>query len=339
MIKEAIAKVARRIDLTEIEMEKTMDEIMTGTATPAQIGSFITGLSLKGETVDEITGAAKVMRAKAMRIGTRDGEWVVDTCGTGGDGKNTFNISTGVALVAAGGGLIVAKHGNRSVSSRCGSADVFEALGVNIHLPPERVQACLQEVGLAFLFAPLFHPAMKYSMAPRKEIGIRTIFNILGPLTNPAGANIQLLGVNREDLIRPVAEVLRNLGSKAAFVVHGEDHCDEISITGKTTISQLKDGVILNYQMEPEMVGLKRAGLEEIQGGTPEENAKILLKVLLGEPGASRDVILLNAAAVFTAAEKVSALQDGMEMAKESIDSGMAIKKLKEFIQFSNHMR
>ena len=261
--------------------------IMEGEVPPTQIASFITALRMKGETIQEITGFARTMRAKAVRIRAKEGEGVVDTCGTGGDGKGTFNISTAVAFVAAGGGCTVAKHHNRSVSSQCGSADVLEALGVSYALPPERAETCLQEFGLAFLFAPSFHPATKHAVVPRREIGIRTIFNLLGPLTNPAGATIHLAGLYREDLLQPVAEVLRNLGSKAAFVVHSEDHCDEISITGKTTVCQLKDGAIGTYQIEPEMVGLKRASLEEIQGGTPEKNADILLQVLQGRTWSS----------------------------------------------------
>ncbi len=336
MLKRFITKVVDGVDLNEAESGEAMDVIMEGKAPPTQIASFLTALRMKGETIQEITGFARTMRAKAVRIQAKDGECVVDTCGTGGDGKGTFNISTAVAFVAAGGGCTVAKHHNRSVSSQCGSADVLEALGVDYALPPERAETSLQEFGLAFLFAPSFHPATKHALVPRREIGIRTVFNLLGPLTNPAGATIHLAGLYREDLLQPVAEVLRNLGSKAAFVVHSEDHCDEISITGKTTICQLKDGSIATYQIEPEMVGLKRADLKEIQGGTPEKNADILLQVLRGKPGPPRDVVLLNAAAVFVAAEKVSNLRDGVEMARESIDSGRAMKKLEELIRFSN---
>jgi len=290
---------------------------------------------MKGETIQEITGFARTMRDRAVQIHAKNGESVVDTCGTGGDGKGTFNISTAVAFVAAGGGCTVAKHHNRSVSSQCGSADVLEALGVNYALPPERAEACLHEFGLAFLFAPSFHPATKHALIPRREIGIRTAFNLLGPLTNPAGATIHLAGLYREDLLQPITKVLRNLGSKAAFVVHSEDHCDEISITGKTNVCQLKDGKFESYQIEPEMVGLKKASLEEIQGGAPEKNANILLQVLRGKPGPPRDVVLLNTAAVFVAAEKVSNLRDGIEMARESIDSDRAMKKLEEMVRFS----
>jgi anthranilate phosphoribosyltransferase len=335
MLKRFIAKVVDGINLSEEEAREAMAFIMEGEVHPTQIASFITALRMKGETIQEITGFAHTMRGKAVRIRSKEGEAIVDTCGTGGDGKGTFNISTAVAFVAAGGGCTVAKHHNRSVSSQCGSADVLEALGVSYALSPERAEECLQEFGLAFLFAPTFHPATKHAMVPRKEIGIRTIFNLLGPLTNPAGATIHLAGLYREDLLQPIAEVMRKLGSRSAFVVHSEDHCDEISITGKTTVCQLKDGSIRVYPIEPEMVGLKRAKLEEIQGGTPKKNADIMLQVLQGEPGPPRDVVLFNAAAVFVAAEKVSNLKDGVELARESIDSRRAMKKFEELIQFS----
>ncbi len=335
MLKKFIAKVAEGQDLSEEEASQVMTHIMEGEGLPTQIASLLTALRMKGETSQEVTGFARSMRAKAVHIRIKEGEGVVDTCGTGGDGCGTFNISTAVAFVAAGGGLTVAKHGNRSVSSQSGSADVLEALGVNIALPPEKAEASLQENGLAFLFAPSFHPAMKHALGPRREIGIRTAFNLLGPLTNPAGATIHLLGLYREDLTQMVAEVLRNLGSKAAFVVHGADHSDEISITGKTTVCQLRDGAIANYQVEPEEVGLKRASLEAIQGGTPEENAQILRRIFRGEAGPTRDVVLLNGAAVFMASGKVSSLREGVQMARESIDSGQAMKKLEALIQFS----
>jgi anthranilate phosphoribosyltransferase len=336
MLRKFIAKVVDGQDLGEEEAEQAMAHIMEGEGLPTQIAALLTALRMKGETIQEITGFARTMRTRALRIRARDGECVVDTCGTGGDGVGTFNISTAVALVVAGGGLTVAKHGNRSVSSQSGSADVLEALGVNLALPPERVEASLQEHRLAFLFAPSFHPAMKHAVGPRKEIGIRTAFNLLGPLTNPAGATVHLLGVYRQDLTRPVAEVLKSLGSKAAFVVHGTDHSDEISITGETTLSRLKDGAIEDYRVEPEDAGLKRAKLEEIRGGKPQENAEMLKKILEGETGPRRDVVLLNAAAVFVASGKVSGLKEGVAMASESIDSGRAINKLKELVRFSN---
>jgi len=336
MLKRFITKVVEGKDLTEKEAYKVMGTIMEGKVSPVQIASFLTGLRIKGETVKEITGFARSMRDKAIRIQAKNGECIVDTCGTGGDGSRTFNISTAVAFVAAGGGLSVAKHGNRSISSHCGSADVLEALGVNINLSPRRVQDCLQEVGLAFLFAPLFHPAMKHALGPRKEIGIRTVFNLLGPLTNPAGANAQVVGLYRGDLTHQIAEVLRGLGSRSAFVVHGEDGSDEISITGRTIVSELKKGSIEDYSLSPEEVGLKRASLKAIRGGAPDTNANILLRVFRRESGPHRDAVLLNASAVFVAAGKVSSLRDGIEMAKEPIDSGQAMRKLKELVKFTN---
>jgi anthranilate phosphoribosyltransferase len=338
MLKRFINKVSDGINLSEEESGEAMEIIMEGNATPSQIASFLTALRMKGETIEEISGFARSMRKRAVRIKPKDEGSVVDTCGTGGDGKGTFNISTAVAFVAAGGGLTVAKHHNRSVSSQCGSADVLEALGINSSLPPEKAELCLKELGLAFLFAPLFHPATRHALIPRREIGIRTVFNLLGPLTNPAGARIHLVGVYKEDLLMPIAQVLRNLGSKSAFVVHSEDHLDEITITGKTTVCQLKDGDIRIFHIEPEMFGLKRAELREIQGGSPEENARLLLQVLQGELGPTRDVVLLNAGAVFLASEKVSNLRDGIEMARESIDSRRALKKFEEIIRFSKEV-
>jgi anthranilate phosphoribosyltransferase len=316
-----------------------MSHIMEGEGLPTQIASFLTALRMKGETPQEIAGLARTMRAKAVGIRAVEGEEVVDTCGTGGDGQGTFNISTAVAFVAAGGGMTVAKHGNRSVSSRSGSADVLEALGVNLALPPEKVEQSLRELKVAFLFAPSFHPAMKHALGPRREIGIRTVFNLLGPLTNPAGANVHLLGIYREDLMRPVAEVLRSLGSKSAFVVHGADHGDEISITGKTTLCRLKEGSIEQYQVEPEEVGLRRAGPEAVRGGTPAENAKILRGILRGEPGPARDVVLFNAGAVFVAGGKAMDFREGIEQARDSLDSGRAMMKLDTLIHFSNQKR
>ncbi|MDO9349937.1 MAG: anthranilate phosphoribosyltransferase [Deltaproteobacteria bacterium] len=336
MFKELLNRLVEGKNLREDEASEAMSSIMDGKALPTQIASFLTALRMKGETVQEITGFARAMRARALPVRPMNGECVVDTCGTGGDGNNTFNISTAVAFVAAGSGLTVAKHGNRSVSSQCGSADVLEALGVNINLSPEKVQKCLEEIGVAFLFAPLFHPAMMHALGPRREMGFRTVFNLLGPLTNPAGANVQVIGVYRKDLVGPIAEVLRNLGCKGALVVHGEDHCDEISITGKTFIVQLQRGRIESYEVEPEDIGLKRRTLEQIRGGGAQENANILLEILEGVQGPRREVVLLNASAVFMAAERVSNLRDGIEMAEESIDSGRAMRKLKELIRFSN---
>ncbi len=336
MLKKFIAKVVDGQDLSAEEASQAMSHIMEGEGSSTQIAALLTALRMKGETSQEIAGLARTMRAKAVRIRAERGEDVVDTCGTGGDGQGTFNISTAVAFVAAGGGLTVAKHGNRSVSSRSGSADVLEALGVDLALPPEKVEQSLRELKVAFLYAPSLHPAMKHALGPRKEIGIRTVFNLLGPLTNPAGANIHLLGIYREDLIRPVAEVLKSLGSKAAFVVHGADHGDEISISGETSLCQLKEGSIAQYRIEPEEVGLKKVRPDAIKGGTPAENAEILRRILGGETGPARDVVLFNAAAVFVAGGKATEFREGIEVARESIDSGRALKKLNDLIRFSN---
>ncbi len=336
MLKRFIAKTVEGSDLSESESGEAMSLVMGGNVPATQISSFITALRMKGETIAEISGFARTMRAKAVQIRAGNGEPVVDTCGTGGDGRGTFNISTAAAFVAAGGGCTIAKHHNRSVSSRCGSADVLEALGIDHALPPDRAERSLREFGLAFLFAPTFHPATRHAMLPRREIGIRTIFNLLGPLTNPAGATVHLAGVYRQELVKPVTEVLKKLGSQSAFVVHSEDHCDEISIAAKTTFCRLKDGAIRMDEVEPEMVGMKKSTLADVQGGDPERNAAILRRVLEGARGAPRDVVVLNAAAVFVAAEKAADLRCGVEMAEDSIDSGKALAKLQALIRFSD---
>jgi len=349
MLKQAIQKVVNRSNLTEEEMEAAMEVIMSGQATPAQIGAFITALRLKGETVEEITGAARVMRRKATRIRVDnnqinidrdeinlDLETIVDTCGTGGDGTNTFNVSTTTAFVVAGCGLRVAKHGNRSVSSLCGSADVIQSLGVNLDVPPDVVEKCLNEVGIGFLFAPALHSAIKYAIGPRREIGIRTIFNILGPLTNPAGANVQVLGVYDKELTPVLAEVLGELGSRSAFVVYGEGSFDEISISGKTQVSELKNGQVTTYSIEPEDFGLPRANPDDIRGGDVQENARIVLSVLKGEPGARRDMVLLNAAAALVAAGRAADFPEGIIQAAEAIDSGRALEKLEGMKKITN---
>lgn len=335
MIREAIQKVSNRHDLTEQETVATMNEIMSGEATPAQIACFITALRMKGETIDEITGAARVMREKATKIQTKH-PFVVDTCGTGGDGAHTFNISTTAALVVAGAGIPVAKHGNRSVSSSSGSADVLKALGVNIEISPEQVGACIDEVGIGFLFAPALNSAMKYAIGPRREIGIRTIFNALGPLTNPAGAQAQVIGVYSADLTEPLANTLKNLGSQRAFVVHGGDGLDEITTTTTTQVSELANGDVKTYTLNPTELGIPTAQPAELVGGTPEENAEITLEVLRGEKGAKRDIVLLNAAAAIVASGKVGDLKDGLVLAAESIDSGKALEKLEGLKAKSN---
>ncbi len=337
MLKRFIAQVVEGIDLTQEEAAQAMAAIMSGEALPTQIAAFLTALRMKGETSQEITGMAQVMREKAIAITGLAEEIIVDTCGTGGDGRGTFNISTAVAFVAAGGGLTVAKHGNRSVSSQCGSADVLEALGVNLAMSPEKVARALKEIKIAFLYAPIFHPAMKHALGPRREIGIRTIFNLLGPLTNPARPNVHLLGLYSPHLLFLISRALKNLGSRAAFVVHGEDGSDEISITGKTTIYYLRNGEISNFQIEPEELGLRRASLKDIQGGSAERNAQIMRAVLQGERGPYREAVLINAAAVFVAAGQADHLAEGIEIAQEVIDSGQALKKLNELIHFSQN--
>jgi anthranilate phosphoribosyltransferase len=334
MIREAIAKLVERENLTAAQSEAVMQEIMQGAATPSQISAFIVALRMKGETAEEIAGCAKSMRANAIKIVTKQNQ-VVDTCGTGGDGASTFNISTAVAFVIAGAGLAVAKHGNRSVSSRCGSADVLEALGVKIELTPEEVAKCLDEIGIGFLFAPRFHPAMKYAAVPRREVGIRTVFNLLGPLTNPASASIQLLGVYDPKLMETMAEVLRLLGVRQALVVHGADGLDELSTTGVNKVTRLRDGEISTLYLDPQQHGLPQSDIGQLKGGLPEENAQIMRALLQGERGAKRDVVLLNAAAGLLTAEKVIDFAEGLDLAAEVIDSGQAWHKLEELVELS----
>lgn len=329
MIKEAIKKAVEGVNLTEAEAEAVMREIMDGQATPAQIAAYITALRMKGETVEEITGSARVMREKATRVRPRDpATVVVDTCGTGGDGANTFNISTCAAFVLAGAGITVAKHGNRSITSRCGSADVMKALGVAIDLPPERVEDCVNEIGIGFLFAPLFHGAMKHAIGPRQEIGIRTIFNILGPMTNPAGAAIQVLGVFDDRLTDLMAQVLMRLGTRHCYVVHGSDGLDEITITGTTHIAEGRAGHVQSYIVGPEDFGLKPGRPQDLAGGDVEVNARIIEAILDGEPGPRRDVVLMNAAPAIVAAGRAKDLKAGVAVAARAIDSGAAHEKL-----------
>jgi len=338
MIKVSVSKVVAGENLTQSEMETTMEEIMTGVATPAQIGAFITALRMKGETVEEIAGAARVMRAMATKIDITNqlkNEPILDTCGTGGDGTSTFNVSTATAFVAAGGGVIVAKHGNRAVSSKCGSADVLETLGVKLDIAHTDVARCLKEVGIGFLFAPLFHGAMKYAAGPRREIGLRTIFNVLGPLTNPAGATAQLLGVYDPGLTEKIARVLGRLGISEAFVVCGEGTFDEVSITSPTRVSQLKDGKVRTFDITPEDYGFTRANVASIKGGDTQENADIMRKILDGEKGPKRDMVLLNAGAAFAAAGLDSDIEKGIQRARDSIDSGQAKEKLNALMDFT----
>ncbi|VBB47796.1 Anthranilate phosphoribosyltransferase [uncultured Desulfatiglans sp.] len=348
MIKEAIAKVVKGENLSIEEMEQAMDEVMSGEATPAQIGAFAVALRLKGETVEEITGAAVAMRKRALRVHLNnhlvnidrdeiniEDETILDTCGTGGDGTRTFNVSTATAFVAAGAGVRVAKHGNRAVSSLCGSADVLENLGVKLDLTSTDVERCIETVGIGFLYAPLYHGAMKYAAGPRREIGIRTIFNLLGPLTNPAGASVQVLGVYDPSLTTKIAQVLDNLQSREAFVVCGEGTYDEISICGVTHVAHLKSGKIRAFDMTPEDFGLQRSIPEAIMGGTARENAEIVRAILDGEKGPRRDMVLLNAAAAFMAASLDGDFRTGIERAQTSIDSGKAREKLDQLVRFT----
>ncbi len=335
MIKEAIDKAVTKTDLREAEMMEAMEEIMSGTATQAQIAALITALRMKGETVEEVTGAARIMRQKATRVNAC-ASIIVDTCGTGGDKLNTFNISTTAAFVVAAAGITVAKHGNRAVSSGSGSADVLEALGVNVSAEQEIVEECVQQIGIGFLFAPKLHGAMKYAIGPRREIGIRTIFNMLGPLTNPAGATAQLLGVYDPKLTEMFAEVLKNMGTKRAFIVHGLDGLDEATITGETRVAELKDGMVRTYNINPVDYFGRTDTLDSIRGGNPSVNAQITRDVLTGKDGACRNVVLLNAALAIVAGEKAQSIKEGLAIATDCIDSSAAVKKLQALIEMSN---
>jgi anthranilate phosphoribosyltransferase len=349
MIRKAIARVVERDDLTESEMIEVMDQIMSGGATPAQIAAFITALRMKGETIDEITGAARVMRDRALpiRVGKSvldldrddinlDRETILDTCGTGGSGTNSFNISTTVAFVVSACGVKVAKHGNRAVSSSCGSADVLEALGVNLNITPETVERCINEIGIGFLFAPALHGAMKHAIGPRREIGIRTIFNILGPLTNPAGADCQVLGVYREDLVEKLAHVLKKLGCKRGFVVHGLDGMDEITLAGETRIAEVTAQGVEVKVISPEQFGLERSTAADLRGGDAQGNAVIVKEILAGVDGAKRRVVLLNAAFALVATGKAVDVMDGIRVAAEAIESGRAAKQLEKLVALTN---
>ena len=344
MIVEAIRKVVDGKDLDREEAFAVMDAIMSGQATDAQIASFLTALRMKGETVEEVIGFARVMREKVSTVKTRhrvqaslsgtDREMLVDTCGTGGDATGTFNVSTATAFVVAGAGIPVAKHGNRSVSSLCGSADVVEALGVRLDLPPERVGKCVDDVGIGFCYAPLLHKAMKYVMLARREIRIRTVFNILGPLTNPAHALAQVIGVYDGRLTEVMAQVLKELGTVRAFVVHGEDGLDEISNTGESRISELRHNEVRTYTVRPEDFGLSRARLTDLQGGSAADNAEIIRRILKGERGPKRDIVLLNAGAAIAAGGKAEDITAGITTAQHSIDSGSALDKLDCLVEF-----
>jgi len=336
MIREAIdAIVNQGRSLSEEEAAAVMGEIMSGEATPAQLAAFLVALRLKGETVEEIAGMARVMRAKALRV-PFEGVPLLDTCGTGGDGMGTFNVSTAAAFVAAGAGAVVAKHGNRAMTSHCGSADVLEALGVKIDLPPEGVAHCLREVGIGFMFAPTFHPAMRFAAGPRREIGVRSVFNILGPLTNPAGARAQVLGVADATIGEKMIEVLGRLGCRHALVVHGEDGLDEMTLGSPTLVYELEEGDIRSYRVRPEEVGLRQASGQAVKGGSPEENAAAMRAVFGGEQGPLRDIVLLNSAAALVAVDKAATLTEGVTLAAQTIDSGAAGEKLDRFIEVTS---
>ena len=334
MIKEAIHKVFKKENLTYEEAEAVMNEIMEGEASAVQMSSYLTALSMKGETVEEITASAAGMRAHCVRL-LHDMD-VLEIVGTGGDGANSFNISTTSSLVISAAGIPVAKHGNRAASSKCGAADVLEALGVNITISPEKSRELLEKIGICFLFAQNYHIAMKYVAPVRKELGIRTIFNILGPLANPAGANMELMGVYDESLIEPLAHVLANLGVKRALVVYGTDGLDEISLSAPTKICEVKDGTFTSYEITPEQFGLTRCKKENLVGGTPAENAQITYDILAGKPGPKRDAVLMNAGAAIYMAGKEETIQDGIDMASNMIDSGKAAAQLEKFVKLSN---
>ncbi len=334
MIKEAIISLSKREDLSYDTSKAVMDEIMTGAASDVQISAYLTALSMKGETIDEITGAAAGMREHCVRL-LHDMD-VLEIVGTGGDHSNSFNISTTSALVIAAGGVPVAKHGNRAASSKCGATDVLEALGVNIMIPPAKSAELLHEIQICFLFAQKYHTAMRYVAGVRKELGIRTVFNILGPLSNPAGANMQVMGVYDESLVEPLAKVLCNLGVKRAMVVYGTDGLDEISMSAPTSVCEVKDGQFTSYTICPKDFGYERCQKEELSGDTPEVNAAITRAILAGEPGAKRNAVCLNAGAGLYVAGKADSLASGVRLAEQLIDNGSAQKKLEDFIQFSN---
>lgn len=335
MIRESIIKLSKKQNLTYQEAEEVMDEIMSGKATPVQMSAYLTALALKGETIDEITASAAGMRAHCIKL-LHDMD-VLEIVGTGGDGSNSFNISTTASLVIAAGGVPVAKHGNRAASSKSGAADVLEALGVKITIPPEKSQELLKKIGICFLFAQNYHIAMKYVAPIRKELGIRTVFNILGPLSNPAGANMELMGVYDKALVEPLAQVMANLGVTRGMVVFGQDSLDEISMSAPTSVCEIKDGKFTSYVLTPEQFGYERCTKEELQGGTPQENAEITKAILEGkETGAKRHAVCLNAGAALYIAGKADSIGAGVKLAEQLIDSGAALKKLEEFIEKSN---
>jgi anthranilate phosphoribosyltransferase len=331
LIAQLLARVYRGQDLTADEAESVMDQIMSGDFEPAQFGAFVAALGMKGETADEVAGLARAMRRAALPLEVA-GEDYIDTCGTGGDGKNTFNVSTAAALIAAGGGAVVAKHGNRAASSRSGSADVLEALGARIDLTPQQVGDCIRRVGIGFLFAQSFHPAMRHAGPLRAQIGIPTVFNILGPLTNPAGARRQLLGVARAELLELVANALARLGTRRALVVHGLEGLDEISIAGPTRVFSVRGDRVEQIQIRPSDFNLEERPLTDVAGGDPAHNADVIRRVFAGEPGPPRDFMLLNSAAALLVAGRVADLSEGVKLAGATLDSGAARSKLAEFV-------
>jgi anthranilate phosphoribosyltransferase len=335
MLRKCIQKIIDGNDLNELEASEAMNEIMEGNASSAQIASFITALRMKGETIDEIVGLAKTMKEKAFRISPKV-DFSVDTCGTGGDKSNTFNISTASAFVAAAGGVSIAKHGNRSISSLSGSADVLETLGIKIDLSPKEVEKCIESTNFCFMFAPAFHLSMKHASAPRKELGIRTVFNILGPLTNPAGASGQVLGVFDGKIAEKIAHVLSKLGVKHALVVHGSDGLDEITLCGETEVSELIDGKVISYKIKPEDYNMTPCTKNDLIGGTSEENSKIIIDIFNVTKGPKRDIVVLNAAAALYVGKKAKSISEGIAIAEELIDSGKALQKLIEYRDFSN---
>ena len=336
MIKEALQKVIEGHDLSSDEARSVMETIMNGEASDAQIGGFLVAMRLKGETVREIASFTRVMREKATRIDAGAKTDVLDTCGTGGDGAHTFNISTVTAFVAAGAGITVAKHGNRSVSSECGSADVLKELGINIDITPDKVSECLRKVGISFLFAPKLHASMKHAIGPRRELGIRTFFNILGPMTNPAGANRQLIGVYSAGLVEKIAGVLSELGSARAFVVHGGDGLDEVTTTRETLVAEVKNGLVMVSTFNPGDMGIERAFPQNLAGGDASENAALFTSVLSGEKGPKRDIVLVNSAFAICAGGRAETPKDGIELARNSIDSGAAMAKFEALRECTN---
>jgi anthranilate phosphoribosyltransferase len=334
-LRSVLQRISEGEHLTSQEMYRVLEEMVEGNATDAQIGAFIMGTKMKGETVEEIVGAARFFRERATKVPVSDPDEIVDTCGTGGDRRGTFNVSTVTAFVVAGAGVKVAKHGNRSVSSRCGSADFLERVGARIDLAPEKVATMIEEIGIGFMFAPLFHPAMKRVIGPRREVGVRSIFNLVGPLSNPAGAKRQLLGVFSDDLVETLARVLAEIGVVRAFVVHGRDGVDEVSVSDSTLVGELRDGKVRVYEISPEDFGLKRAEIKSVCAEDPEEIVRMGLSVLEGEEGPPRDMVLMNSALAIAVSGKAEDLRVALEMARESIDSGRAKRKLEEFVDLS----